>query len=145
MGGRRGMLGGLLILNSLWGVAWACEVESGLDLNYRADQEGRGEFWVQVNCAPGEAPYHLRLIGAAQTADPSGNLRVSLRDQRGADGLETTVLHLWPTLGSLFGSGAALSGSRRLSFGVQAAAGQWVPAGTYQLPLTVLLEPVEAP
>lgn len=143
MGGRRGLLGGVLILGSLWGAARACEVESGLDLAYRADQGGRGEFWVQVSCAPGETPYRLRLVGNMQTVSPSGDLPVRLRGQSGADGLDVTVIHIGPTLGGLVTGGAALSGSRNFSFRVQAAAGQWVPAGTYQLPFTVVLEPAE--
>lgn len=120
---------------ALLGHTAACTVQVGLDLHYQASQPQRGNLWVQVQCAPGDAPYRLRVISALfQGRDwplvlrgAAGNLNVWVRGAGSA-------------LGDPLHAGALLSGNQSFSFEVVAPAEQWVPAGNYAALATLILE-----
>ena len=138
---RRSFSRGVAALLLALGAASACEVQTGLDLRYRADRGERGHLWIQVRCARGDAPYRLSLPGAQFQGDDW-----TLRLSRGGEALNLRVLRVRPVLGDALRPGALLRGDQALVFEVDAPLGQWsAPAGEYGTALMLALQPEGQP
>ncbi|SMB79168.1 hypothetical protein [Deinococcus hopiensis] len=138
---RRNITRGAAALLALLGAAGACDVQTGLDLNYRADRAERGHLWIRVRCSPGAAPYRLSL---PTTHFQGGDWALQLT--RGGQALDLRVLAVRPLLGDALWPGQVLRGDQQLVFEVDAPGGQWAsPAGEYRGDLMLSLQPEGQP
>lgn len=118
--------------------------QAQLDMpEYSALRDSTGTLAVRIECASPQEGALLVLEGPGLSAAPDQKLQLTVyttqslgRSVTDSAGLLITIEQGLPLL-----SGLNLSGTQTLRFPLTALAGQWVPVGTYTLPLSLSLRP----
>lgn len=121
--------------------------QAQLDMpDYSALRASTGTLAVRIDCDSAQDSAYLLLEGLGLSKTPEQMLSLTIysttaaRLYQGAAPLNVTVGQGLPLL-----SGLNITGSQTLRFPLTARAGQWVPVGSYLLPLTLSLQPSSSP
>ncbi|WP_188904911.1 hypothetical protein [Deinococcus aerophilus] len=111
---------------------------------YSALRASTGMLAVRIECDVSSEPVRLQLEGAGLSATLDQQLQLTVYNTSSGRPPTQVQVPLILTMGQGLAllTGLTVNGSQTLRFPLTAQAGQWVPVGTYGLPLTLSLRPL---